>query len=105
MRSVTDQILKALLDVDLRSFVSDASSRFLGLLQARSVLARHRSEKTTPRSSQVLDQQAMSTLAVLSGVARTADIENQPIETLQTRFIWHYLIPAGTDFVRSTDFS
>ena len=76
MRSVADQILKALLDIDLGRFVSDAGGRFLGLLQARSVLAGHCSKKTTPRGSQVLDQQAMSTHAVLSGTARTADIVN-----------------------------
>ena len=100
IRSVADQLLKALLDVDLGSFVSDARSRFPGLLQARSVLARHRAKKTASRCSQVLNQQTVSTLAVLPGVARTAGIKNQPIQALQTGLIQHYAVPTGTDLVR-----
>ena len=47
----------------------------------------------------------MRTSALRSFVTSPTDLENQPIKTLQARGICHYLIPTGTDFVRSTDFS
>ena len=93
-------MLKALLDVELRGFISDAGRRLLRFLQARPVLARHRSQKTTSRCSKVFNQQAVPTLAMLPGVARTAGIKNQPIEPLEAGLVQHYLVPTGANFVR-----
>ena len=105
IRSVSDQNLKALPDVVLGASIGNTRSRCLRLLEARPVLARHRSKETGSRRPQVFDEQAVRALALLAGIACPSDIGNQPIETLQAGGIGHYLIPTGTAFVRSTDFS
>jgi hypothetical protein len=92
--------LEALPDIALGVLIGNVRSGRLGLLEARSVLARHRSQETGSRRAQVFDQQAVRALALLAGIACSSHIGNQPIETLQTRVIGHYLIPAGTAFVR-----
>jgi hypothetical protein len=82
-------VLKALPDIDLGALIGDIPGRFLGLLQAGSVLRQHRSQKAGSRGSKMFEQQGIGAFALLADIAGPAGIENQLVDTLKARWVRH----------------
>jgi hypothetical protein len=97
-------VLKALPDIDLGTLIDDISGRFLGLLQAGSVLRPHRSQKADSRGSKMFEQQGVGAFALPADIAAPTSIQDQLVDTLKARWV-QSVTPAGAVFWHIEDSS